>query len=121
MTNRTPLHRRRTHLDMHQEFDLVLGTCSANPAFASEAERRQAWHYHRHRLMHEFARHGRRPCAWWQYECPVPKPHDHHQEATVLYESQLLAPEEKAELVDQWYRMFVHAQAPGFAYNTGDG
>jgi hypothetical protein len=56
--------------------------------------------------------------AWWAYDAPFPYPgYDHEQAA--LYEANLLAEEEKAELLTQWRLYFDKAQEPGFGFCTG--
>lgn len=40
-------------------------------------------------------------------------------EASVLYDNDLLEPDERAELIERWREHFDKAQAPGFSYCVG--
>jgi hypothetical protein len=59
--------KRRRELTWEQELELFLGPRSAGQsAYASEAERREAWGTHREQFMEHT-----RPWAWWKYDAPA--------------------------------------------------
>jgi hypothetical protein len=120
-TNRRLVRRpRRGRLSDAAEMHLWLGSGlqECPHPFASDDERREAWLRNRERLMACFGKGGRRPMAWWAYDAPFPYPgYDHEQAA--LYEADLLAEQEKAELLTQWRRYFDKAQEPGFGFCAG--
>jgi hypothetical protein len=105
-----------------QEQELWLGAPDAGSSFASEEERSAAWFRHRDRLMAMWARDGKRPVAWWNYEAPAelyyPGP---DYERSTLFEFGLLAETERVELVANWRREFDRANAPGFFHCAGPG
>ena len=119
-TNRTALRRpQRGHLNFDQYQNLWLD-CPSD-AFADDEQRCEAWTLHRERLMAFFGVHGRRPSAWWAYESPLPYP-GYDLERSTLYENDLLAPEEKAELVTGWREEFEKCHSPDYiGYCEGPG
>jgi hypothetical protein len=88
--------RHPGRLDHEQELSLHYGDLPGRPAFASDEARREAWLYHRDRLLAEY-RHGRRPLAWWAYGSSLPWPGLDH-ERSALYAAGVLAEEERREL-----------------------
>jgi hypothetical protein len=118
-TNRVPVRRLRRGLSHDQEMSLWLGDHPYRPAFGSEQQRRAAWVRHRDRLMAAWAKHGKRPAGWWDYESPVPYPRDPDYDAATLFEAQLLADGERAELIAEWRYQFDRAQEPGFSFCIG--
>ena len=120
-TDRKPLHRaHRSRLDAEQEMELWLGPSHRGSAFGSESERVAAWLKHRDRLMTAWAKHGKRPDGWWRYESPVPRPRFGTEQST-LYEMELLAPEERAELETRWREQFERAWDTNFFHCEGPG
>lgn len=85
-------------------------------AFADEDDRRAAWEMHRVAIMERFlpGRHGMRPAAFWQYDCPPelsrrgPTVEEHHalEAARLAYLDieELLGDEERAALVRHYAR-----------------
>lgn len=57
---------RRSALSVAQQIELEIGPGPVS-AFASDAERRDAWERHRAALL-ALEPAGRRPWAWWFYE-----------------------------------------------------
>ena len=119
-TNRVPVRRLRRDLSHDQEMSLWLGDHPYRPAFGSEQERRAAWVRHRDRLMVAWAKHGKRPAGWWDYESPVSRP-DYEREQSTLYEAELLSETERAELLAEWRREFERAHEPYFFHCDGPG
>jgi hypothetical protein len=99
--------------------ELWLGPGHRGSAFGSREELQAAWLMHRERLMQLWAKGGKRPAAWWEFEAPFPRPFEH--EASALYAADLLGEQERAELVSRWRREFERAQRPGFFYCGGPG
>jgi hypothetical protein len=111
--------RHPGRLDHEQELSLHYGDLPGRPAFASDEARREAWLYHRDRLLAEY-RHGRRPLAWWAYGSSLPWPGLDH-ERSALYAAGVLAEEERRELEVGWRREFEKAQASDFWLALGPG
>jgi hypothetical protein len=113
-TNRTPIrHPHRGRLSHEQEMVLQYGAEERwAEAFATEEEYRDAWIRNRDRLLAGY-RNGRRPMAWWTLESPIAFP-GYEQQQSVLYEANLLEPEERAALVEWWRAQFERAWAPHF-------
>jgi hypothetical protein len=99
--------------------ELWLGQGPHGSAFESREELRDAWARNRDRLMTMFAKHGRRPAGWWEFEGPFPRPFEH--EASALYEAGLLTESECTELVARWRREFTRAYEPNFFFCDGPG
>jgi hypothetical protein len=97
--------------------ELWLGPLHHGSAFVSREELRQAWLRHRDKVMATWAKHGKRPAGWWEFESPFPRPFEH--EASALYEADLLGEQERAELVSRWRREFERAFEPTFFYCSG--
>lgn len=118
-TNQTPLQRpRRLSLGHEAEMSLRYGDLAERPAFACDDERREAWFYHRDRLLMHCS-HGQRPAGWWDFESPVPYPEDRNYAPALLYEAGLLAESEVAELLAHWRSEFERAQEPRFMFCIG--
>ncbi len=92
-TNRTPLQRTGLALNHEQEMSLRYGELASHFAFASEEERREAWFYHRDRLLQHCSG-GQRPAGWWDYECPIRRPRDRDYEEAASLEAGLLTEDE---------------------------
>jgi hypothetical protein len=88
-----------------QEMELWLGAPAAGSSFTSEEERHRLWLEHRDRLLGYWGQNGRRPQAWWQYDSPIPYPGYDHERST-LYTANLLAEDERAELLKFWREQF---------------
>ena len=106
---RTPKERRH-QLTHEQELSLCYGDLPGRPAFASDEERREAWYYHRDRLM-QHGSCGRRVMAWWRYESPFPWPGRDH-EHSALFRANLLSEAEASELVAWWRAEFAKRGRP---------
>ena len=120
-TNRTPLRRpSRRRLSHSQEMALWMGEVPQKPAFRDEEEAREAWFYHRDRLLAALGRHGRRPMAWWHFESKLSWP-GYDRQQSVLFEAGVLTEEEAAELVAWWHEQFERAQRPDFFFCAGPG
>jgi hypothetical protein len=118
-TNQTPLQRpHRRALNHAEDASLRYGELSHRTGFASEEERRAAWFQHRDELL-RYCRWGKRPAGWWDYECPIRRPRDHDYEEAALWEANLLAESEVAELMGRWREYFEKAQEPGFSFCIG--
>jgi hypothetical protein len=114
-----PPDRSRRSLDHWQHQFLLYGPADLwNDAFADEQEVREAWQYHRARILSSY-RGGRRPWAWWALESGRPHPGD--REASTLYAMKVLSDEEHDELVAWWREQFERAQAPDFWFCLGPG
>jgi hypothetical protein len=97
-TNRHPIrHPRRGRLNHAQEMTLRYGPEPRWDAFRSEEEHRDAWLRNRDHMLAGY-RHGRRPQGWWRFETSLKYPGYDHERST-LFDADLLAPEERAELV----------------------
>ena len=120
-TNRILMRRpSRRRLSASQELALWLGEASHKPAFRDEEEARQAWFYHRDRLLAAWGKHGRRPMAWWCFEAGFPWP-GYRREQSVLFEAGALAEEEASGLIAWWQEQFERAQRPDFFFCEGPG
>ena len=119
-TNRRTIARPyRGHLTYEQEMELWLGPSHRGSAFGSREELHQAWLKHRDRLMATFARNGKRPAGFWEFEAPFPRPFEREQAS--LFEANLLEPEERAALVERWREQFERAWEPHFFHCEGPG
>jgi hypothetical protein len=117
-TNRTFVQRpARGALTDAQELELWLGPGHHGSAFGSRDDLQAAWSKHREKLMTLWAKGGKRPAAWWEFEAPFPRPFEH--EASALYAADLLGEQERAELVSRWRREFERAHRPNFFFCEG--
>jgi hypothetical protein len=105
-------------LSYWEQLDLEYGPDDHRPGFRDEDERRAAWIQHRHWLMAR-CKFGWRPDGWWSFESTVPRPDDYERERALLWEHNLLSPEERAELETEWREEFEHAQTPDFTCCIG--
>src|SRR4051794_26432842 len=110
--------RDRT-LGLMERWSLELGDDERRPAFASDAERRATWEYHREAMLAD-ERPGRRPQAWWDYDAPIPWP-GYDNETVALFAAGLLSDEELAELMPWWREQFERSFAPEFFHCLGPG
>jgi hypothetical protein len=112
----------RGQLDGIAEMDLWLGPSPyLAPAFDSDEQRRAVWFRHRARLMENHGSRGRRPAAWWRYEAGDLRYPGYDLERSTLYEANVLAEAERAELLRYWREQFDRASAPGFFHCEGPG
>jgi hypothetical protein len=56
-----------------EEWELLLGEGGRTSHFLSDADRKNAWFFHRERLL-EMSPPGKRPWAWWAYEAREHRP-----------------------------------------------
>jgi hypothetical protein len=105
-------------LNHEEHLSLQYGDLPGRSAFAGEEARRAAWFHHRDRLL-QHCSHGKRPAAWWDFECPIRRPRDRDYEEAALFEVGLLAESEISELLARWRSEFERAQQPGFMYCIG--
>jgi len=122
-TNRKYLRRsQRAPISSVQEMELWMGPSRHGSAFASEAQRREAWFRHRERLMAWWGQDGRRPLAWWAYEAPEGlKYPGYDYQRPVLYEAGVLSAEERARLEAYWREEFDRSWDPHFFHCAGPG
>lgn len=117
-TNRKFVRRHlRRELTWAEEMELWLGPSHRGSLFASREELFQAWLMNRDQMMAAWAKHGKRPAGWWEFEAPFPRPSGHEQSA--LFEAGLLSTEERIELLDFWRRQFERAFEAGFVHHSG--
>jgi hypothetical protein len=116
---RTPKERRH-QLNHEQEQELWLGPTRRGSAFADAAQAQWAWTSNRNLLMQRYARGARRPLAWWKFESSVAWPGRDHERAA-LFRAEVLADDERAELVACWRAEFDKAQQDGFRFCAGLG
>jgi hypothetical protein len=83
-----------------QRWDLVIGPDIRAPAFANEAERRDAWRLNLDDVMSGINP-GHRPDAWWRWESPEPRDRG-LEECLQLYRMGALCEDELAELTEMW-------------------
>jgi hypothetical protein len=114
-TERIPISRHLRHRLSHwEELSLEYGEAPYHrPGFRDDDARRAAWIRHRGWFMAR-CRRGQRPQAWWDYECPIPRPDVYEYQKAALWEAGLLTPEERVELEGEWRAEFEQAQAPDF-------
>jgi hypothetical protein len=87
--------RHLGELTHSQELELWLGASHHGSAFDSDEQRRTAWFRHLDQLMQWLAKDGRRPQAWWTYECPEGLRYPgYDRERSTLYQSGVLGEEE---------------------------
>ena len=72
-------------------------------------------------MMHSFARHGRRPQAWWQFDAPPELVYDFETEKSSLFEAGLLTEPERDALLVFWRSEFERCHQPDFVYCEGPG
>jgi hypothetical protein len=117
---KTRSHRER--LSAAAEMELWLGPSPyLPPAFDSDEQRRELWFRHREQLMEQFGSRGRRPRAWWRYEAGDLRHPGRDRERSTLYEANILAEAERAELLAYWREQFDRASAPDFFHCEGPG
>jgi hypothetical protein len=99
--------------------ELWLGRSHRGSAFGSREEAHRAWLRHRDWLMTAWAKHGKRPAGWWEFEAPFPRPDEREQSS--LYLAGLLTEAETAELLAFWRKEFERAQPADFRMCLGPG
>jgi hypothetical protein len=119
-TNRKFVRRHlRGKLTRAQEMELWLGPSHRGSAFRSREELQRAWLTHRDRVMTAYAKRGRRPLGWWEFEAaPLAFPGPNRERST-LSEHGLLAPEERIDLLNFWRREFERSLASDFRLHAG--
>jgi hypothetical protein len=90
--------------------ELWLGPNPSGSFFRSAREAREAWRRHRDFLMEQYGSRGRRPLAWWVFEASIEHP-GYDRERSTLYEANMLAEAERAELEAHWREEFGRARA----------
>ena len=88
--------------------------------FCTREELVAAWAAGRDVVMRLWARGGRRPMAWWEFEAAISYP-GYGLERSVLWRANLLNADEKVTLEREWKAEFETAQAPDFTVNEGGG
>jgi hypothetical protein len=112
-TRKITLKRRRIDLSGEQRVNLTCGrSCGGvGPEFVfeNEEERRAAWEAHRAELLAAH-RPGKRPAAYWDYDCPFERlPHE--TDYQLLYRLVLLEPHEVEYFT--WRNQYPPAPATG--------
>jgi hypothetical protein len=103
-----------TGLTCGEVWELALGPSHVSGSlFSTREELRDAWERGRGLVMKEWAKNGRRPMAFWQFESPISYP-GYERERSALYEAGMLGEEEASELVEEWRREFERAQQSDF-------
>jgi hypothetical protein len=100
--------------------ELWLGPGSEGSLFSSREELEQAWHKHRAQVMAMWARGGRRPAIWWEFEAGMAYP-GYANERSVLWRHDFLGAEERTELEAEWKLEFAKAHKPNFFVGLGGG
>ena len=91
----------------HDELqELWLGPTHRGSLFRSREELRDAWARGRDLAMELWAKGGHRPMGWWQFERPPGLKFDFNHKASILYDANLLAEDERRELVRHWRRQY---------------
>jgi hypothetical protein len=104
-----------------QEQELWLGPNSyLGSQFNGAEHARAVWFRHRARLLRLFGSRGRRPLAWWVFEATIDHP-GYARERSTLYEANMLAEAERAELLKYWREQFDRAHGPDFFACMGPG
>jgi hypothetical protein len=102
--------------------ELWLGAGHHGSTFASDEHRQLAWLRYRDRAMQWFAKDGRRPQAWWRYECPEGLCYPgYDREQSTLYEAGILGEDEASGLAAWWRKEFDRAWNPHFSFCDGPG
>jgi hypothetical protein len=91
--------------------ELWLGSNNMGSVFPNREALAEAWRRHRDFAMREWAKLGRRPLAWWEFECPPGLRYDDDHEQSILYEAHVVIGEERIELERYWREEFERAQA----------
>ena len=107
------LHPHRATKDMA----MWLGDNPHDPVFKTEKEACKYWRENRPRLWPLLAINGKRPWIWWCIESPIPWPGAAHQ-TSALYEANLLAEGEKAEVEASWRHEFNRSHDCRFFADT---
>ena len=88
--------------------ELHLGPNQMGSVFADREELEQAWREYRPELM-AMMQPGRRPLAWWKFDCPAGLKFDVDHEASILWRAGVLDAEERREVEEEWRREFEKA------------
>jgi hypothetical protein len=94
-----PVAPLELELSADEQLELWLGPDERRGSlFSTAQELREAWARHKDRLMEWWGSNCRRPAAWWEFEAPdgLEFPGLDH-ESRVLYEHNLLSPQERIE------------------------
>jgi hypothetical protein len=85
--------------------------------FADRQELREAWEQHRVEVMALFAKDGRRPMGWWEFEAPglgLKYPDDEREQSYLFEQTGVLPEDERAELLSFWRNEFERAHSPSY-------
>src|SRR5215467_7882606 len=85
--------------------ELHLGPNQMGSVFADREELEQAWCELGPELM-AMMQPGRRPLAWWQFDCPAGLKYDYDHERSILWRAGILGADEKLDLEAEWRREF---------------
>ena len=117
-TKRRPIRRVSSfHLTTQQRFELIFGSLGPHgSAFPDEQAKRGAWEAHRDTIE---LNPGFRPDAWWEYDAPLAlrqkrEALGHGSDGRLLWEANLLRPEERVALAGWWRR----SEQRAFEYAT---
>jgi hypothetical protein len=86
--------------------------------FADRQELREAWEQHRAEVMALFAKDGRRPMGWWEFEAPglgLKYPDDEREQSYLFATAGVLSEDERAELLSFWRDEFERGYSPGYS------
>jgi hypothetical protein len=98
--------------------ELWLGPSSDGSCFETREALQCAWAKGRAYVMATWAKAGRRPQAWWEFESPLPYP-GRGREKSALYSAGLMGARERKQVVSEWRREFQRAQAADFTVTVG--
>ena len=96
-----------------------LGPGPRGSLFRSREQLHDAWLQGRAEVMAQWAKNGRRPAGWWEFERPAGLSFNEDHEQSILWEAGILVGEEKAELEAWWWREFERAHSPDFFVSAG--
>jgi hypothetical protein len=82
--------------------------------FADREELRAAWEKHRAVAMLMFAKDGKRPLAWYEFDAPPGLRFSDEHEQSTLWRAGVLGSDERAGLEAHWRREFERAYARGY-------
>jgi hypothetical protein len=95
--------------DAAAAMELWLGAPAGGSQFVDREELEEAWTRLRDVVMSEYAKGGRRPMGWWQFDAPPGLRYDDAHERSLLYEANVIVGEERRELERYWKEEFAEA------------